>query len=766
MPSTNSFPSDSNKPQAHLSKRVLRIDRLMNRLVRLGGISVIITVLGIFLFILWQILPLFRSAQVSEVTAFQTDIQNSVLMGVDEWSELPFFLDKAGTFHFVDWKGERGTFEKVPDWSIPSPNFSAFAYAQKEQKVIFGTENGRFVLVEVGYKPSFAEDGKRSIEVELIPGKEFIALGAAGDPIKSIDFADYERRRLVAGIQGGIDGRGVYALSMTRKRSLLGAGKLKLDQRYDLSPLIEGVPEKVLVNSSADAVTILTTDGAIHYLVNRNGKFQLRQRFVPFASETDPRVASVDYLLGRVSLCLTHSSGKNVLYSLYRSPESGQREYGLTKQFPSLTGAADVFAMSQRNKAFLLASGKEVSLRFGTTAEIRWQKNVDYKPSLAAIGGKYDHVIIADELRRLHVYRLYDPHPEASLKSFFGKLWYEGQAEPEYTWQSSGATDDFEPKLSLIPLIFGSIKGTLFAMLFAVPIAILAAIYTAEFLNPAWRRIVKPTMEIMASLPSVVLGFLAALWLAPMIENKVPSLLLLLAAIILLAVFLPRLWMLLPVKMSRYLKPGYEFLLFFPLLMLVAWLAWKAGPILEQWVFVVQNPETGELLGDFRLWWQQQTGLGYEQRNSLVVGFMMGFAVIPIIFTIAEDSISQVPHSLASGSLALGASRWQTTVRVILPTAIAGIFSALMIGLGRAVGETMIVVMATGNTPIMDFNIFSGMRTLAANIAVELPEAPHHGTLYRTLFLGAMVLFLMTFLVNTLAEVLRYRLRKKYAVME
>ena len=144
----------------------------------------------------------------------------------------------------------------------------------------------------------------------------------------------------------------------------------------------------------------------------------------------------------------------------------------------------------------------------------------------------------------------------------------------------------------------------------------------------------------------------------------------------------------------------------------------------------------------------------------------MGFAVIPIIFTIAEDSISQVPRSLVSGSLALGASTWQTTARVVLPTAIAGIFSAVMIGLGRAVGETMIVVMATGNTPIMDMNVFSGMRTLAANIAVELPEAPHQGTLYRTLFLGAMVLFFMTFCVNTIAELMRYRLRKKYQVME
>ena len=169
-----------------------------------------------------------------------------------------------------------------------------------------------------------------------------------------------------------------------------------------------------------------------------------------------------------------------------------------------------------------------------------------------------------------------------------------------------------------------------------------------------------------------------------------------------------------------------------------------------------------EKVVDFRLWWPHLTGAKFEQRNSLVVGFMMGFAVIPIIFTISEDAISNVPGALRSGSLALGASRWQTAMRVVLPTASAGIFSAMMIGLGRAVGETMIVVMATGNTPVMDFNIFSGMRTLSANIAVELPEAPLHSTLYRALFLGAMILFLMTFVVNTVAEILRQHLREKY----
>src|SRR5262249_25807536 len=110
-----------------------------------------------------------------------------------------------------------------------------------------------------------------------------------------------------------------------------------------------------------------------------------------------------------------------------------------------------------------------------------------------------------------------------------------------------------------------------------------------------------------------------------------------------------------------------------------------------------------------------------------------------------------------------GATRWQTAVRVVLPTASPGLFSAVMIGFGRAVGETMIVLMATGNTPVMDFLPFSGFRALSANIAVEVPEAPYGSTLYQTLFLAALLLFIMTFVINTMAEVVRHRLRERYS---
>jgi len=271
-------------------------------------------------------------------------------------------------------------------------------------------------------------------------------------------------------------------------------------------------------------------------------------------------------------------------------------------------------------------------------------------------------------------------------------------------------------------------------------------------MHPTLKGIVKPTVEVMAALPSVVLGFLAGLWLAPLVEQVVPGLFLMpivTTLLILIAVFC---WRFVPVGVRRRVRAGTEVSLLIPIVILGGWISFQLGGVVEHLL----------LSGDYRGWLLNVLGLTYDQRNSLVVGFAMGFAVIPIIFTIAEDSLANVPPHLVAGSLALGATRWQTALRIVLPTASPGIFSAIMIGFGRAVGETMIVLMATGNTPVMDWSIFNGFRAMSANIAVELPEAPEGGTLFRVLFLAALLLFMMTFILNTVAEMVRLKLRRKY----
>ncbi|MCH5376952.1 MAG: ABC transporter permease subunit, partial [Planctomycetes bacterium] len=383
----------------------------------------------------------------------------------------------------------------------------------------------------------------------------------------------------------------------------------------------------------------------------------------------------------------------------------------------------------------------------------------------------------------------FDPlHPEATLASLFAPVWYEGYDRPRHIWQSSFAGVASEMKLGMQPLVFGTLKATFYSMLLGAPLALLAAIYTSEFLSARSRSRIKPVIEMMASLPSVVLGFLAALVFAPLVEHFVPSILCALVTVPLSFLLGAQLWQLIPyrtalrharlrlVAMSLAMFAGFlaagllgppaERFLFAGDIRL--WLDGQIGDGIGAWMFVML-PLSGVLtlfvvtlyvnpwlrsksrslsraqfawinLGKFVAGTACMAALAYglsfvltvlgldprgtyidtfEQRNALVVGFVMGLAIIPIIYTIADDALSTVPSHLRSGSLGCGATPWQTTWRVVIPTAMSGLFSALMIGLGRAVGETMIVLMAGGNTPIIDWNVFNGFRTLAANIMVE-----------------------------------------------
>ena len=267
------------------------------------------------------------------------------------------------------------------------------------------------------------------------------------------------------------------------------------------------------------------------------------------------------------------------------------------------------------------------------------------------------------------------------------------------------------------------------------------------------RRLAKPSIEIMEALPTVILGFLAGLWLAPLVENNLAGTLLCFMLVPVTVMLAAWVWHTLPEDLTARVRPGWEAALLIPVVMLGIWLAFQLGHPVEAQLFA----------GDMPHWLTTELGITYEQRNSLVVGIAMGFAVTPNIFSIAEDAIFSVPKHLTAGSLALGATRWQTLKNVVLHTASPGIFSAVMIGMGRAVGETMIVLMATGNTAVMDLSIFTGFRTLAANVGVEMSEAAVGTTHFRLLFVSALVLFVFTFVVNTAAELIRQRLREKYS---
>ncbi|MGH7790503.1 MAG: ABC transporter permease subunit, partial [Candidatus Binatia bacterium] len=463
-------------------------------------------------------------------------------------------------------------------------------------------------------------------------------------------------------------------------------------------------------------------------------------------------VTALSLLVGGRSLVVGQSDGAISVWFFVPQPDGPPRLTRI-RDFPPHAAAIRALAPSHRDKGFMaLDAAGGLGLYYSTSHRVLWTGTAPVAGTAIDLAPRGNAAYIAGE-SQLAVLDIANPHPEISLRSLFGKVWYEGYPQAEYVWQSSSGTDDFEPKLSLTPLLFGTLKGTVYSLLIAIPLAVFGAMYLSQFMHPRLKTVVKPAVEIMAALPSVVLGFLAGLWLAPRIQEAFPALILMTVIFPLLTIGTGAAWDWVPQRVRGRVPAGSEVALFVVVLAGGLWLSMALSVPFERLLFG----------GNFQAWLLDVTGLPYDQRNAIIVGLAMGFAVIPIIFAISEDAFSNVPRDLVSGSLALGANRWQTVTRIVLPTASPGIFSAIMVGFGRAVGETMIVLMATGNTPIIDWSPFNGFRTLSANIAVEIPEAPQLSTLYRVLFLAALLLFVVTFVVNTAAELVRQRLRKRYA---
>jgi phosphate transport system permease protein len=602
-----------------------------------------------------------------------------------------------------------------------------------------GTSDGRVALAQVRFLPRYEEQRLADVEV-AVRERGLVRIDATGRPIREVTYRESPE-----------GARTLAALVSDREIVLWRASESGEESRATLR------------TEEGDAVTRLRLGrGDVLVAGTRTGKvyhWEVGQepRLTDVVQIGQAPVTALEWILG-VSFVAGDAAGN--LSAWFRSrvrDDDEQPTLVRAHRFPSQGAAIEAIGVSSRDKTFVTAGADGSLVLRHMTSE---RTLLTLPPSGAPVGPvlltpKNDGILAAQADGRVRRFEVANPHPEITWRALFGKVWYEGYPKPEYVWQSTGGTDDFEPKFSLLPLAFGTIKGTLYALLFAVPLAVLGALYTSQFVHPGIRNKVKPIVEIMAALPSVVVGFIAGLWLAALVERHVVAVLLMLPILPLMGTAGVFLWRRIPARLAQRLRPGMELALIVPLLLLGGWLAIRIAPGTEGALFG----------GDFRLWLKSAFDLTYDPRNCLVVGLAMGFAVIPIIFTISEDAFSSVPSNLTAGSLALGASRWQTALRVVLPTASPGVFSAIMIGFGRAVGETMIVLMATGNTPVLDWSMFNGMRTLSANIAVEIPEAPHGGTLYRVLFLAAALLFAMTFLVNTLAEVIRQRLRERYRAL-
>ena len=722
-----------------ITPRAQTLDWLAERFISFGGIGIIAAVLGIFVFVLAEAWPLFRTPELKAEKAHP--VAGPFAIGLDPYYQIAYAVGPQGVDLLRLDDGQVISRERPAE--LEGREVTA-AQRSPNDVLALGTDDGHLLLAQVRFQLDYSS-GQRQV-VPQFAVERLVAVDPAGEPLVQVTFREGDDGRSVA---AAITASGRLVVQVAeQQQGLLGPGERQARQ-YELTAELDGKATQVLLDGRIRQVLVGTDRGQVYEW--RLGAVEQAPAFVGHIAVSEVAVSALAYALGEVSLVVGDAAGH--VSAWFKVEEDGRRSYRKIHALAPHAAAVTHIAASTRDKQFLTADAAgAIALHHLTSEHTSFQLPGDSPVTALVFAPKADGFLALGQDGWLRRFALDHPHPEISAAVLFGSIWYEGYGGREYVWQSTGGTDEFEPKLSLVPLILGTAKGTFYALLFALPLAVLAAIYTAEFASPRVQSLVKPSVEVMASLPSVILGFLAGLWLAPLLESHLLGTLLLLPTVPTVALTAAWVWQYAPEAWVRQVARVGEIYLLGAVTLLVAWLAYALGPAFEELAFD----------GHFLRWLRQDAGVGYDQRNCLVVGFAMGFAVVPLVFTICEDALSSVPSHLRAGSLALGATPWQTAIKVVLPMALPGIFSAAMIGLGRAIGETMIVLMATGNTPIMDWNIFNGMRTISANIAVELPEAPHQGTLYRVLFLSGLLLFMVTFFINSLAEIVRQRLRDKY----
>lgn len=833
---------------------VLLADRFARRLITTSGIGGIVAVSLVGLFLVWVVLPLLRPARLEPeaggVTAVANPAAGAVAARIDNYGTMSWSLLPDGSILVQD-LGSGSVLRRQPVVEGRAPTVAVSG----GERLALGYADGSVVTATIGFESGYLDEAALPADLQaLAPGEsrpldgglvtrtpegqwrhQVVAVAAdppvslGASPIRLLDVTVTTSGMMLAALDSAAT---FHHRLVTWKRNMLtGETTARVrggDIELDAADRADYVALKL--NDTGSLALLVAGDGRLLAMAEDGARFTVAGR-QDLSPEPGARLTAVTFLAGKVSLACGDADGGVGIW--FPVPGEDGRSVTMVCARRLEAGAAAVTALGVSERSRMLAVGHaDGSLQVFNASNARRLGQVGSAAGpvrQVALSPRQDRLLALGDGGR-GLWRLDAPHADVSLGMLVRPIWYEGYPGPAYVWQSSSATDSAEPKLSLVPLVFGTLKATFYSMLFGLPIALLAAIHTSEFLPRQTRARVKPVIEVMASLPSVVLGFLAALVVAPLVEAHVVGVL----SVLMLGPFFlllgAHLWQLLPRDVAPRLaglRPlfvfvalalgaaaswqaapavesalfagdlkawldgragsgvaGWLVLLLAPCALLVGWLNVRHGDVLlrsrgPRWRhrelalldlarFLVSAVATVGLallagwLADAAGWDPRGAVFGtYVQRNALVVGVAMGFAVIPLIYTISEDALVSVPDHLRAASLGAGASKWQTAVRVVIPPAMSGLFSAAMIGLGRAVGETMIVLMAAGNTPIMEWNVFNGFRTLSANLAVELPEAVQNSTHYRTLFLAALTLFVMTFLLNTVAEAVRLHFRRK-----
>ena len=706
---------DNHIPVNYSNRTRRYVDRLTARAIGACGVSVLLVMMLLFVWLLWVVMPLFATPSMQAGPLRPAlSAEPAVALGINQgWG---WRISSRGEGRFFPLNGAAAQ----PPLQLARGPVIAAATADNSSLLLLQPD-GNFRLVQ----PDFSA-------ADAMPRWKF----PLGD----------------SAFNAGGGGFTLAALASSGSQQWLAA--LSDEQHIRLLGLAAGQPVRSdMLASGPVSQLLLAPDGKLLFASSEHSLrvWQIKDRQVTLRDTLPlPRPPRQMALLsGGRSLLLADDSGISQWFDI--ADERGLHLHRI-RDFDGARAGQWLITEPQRRVFATLSASGEMQMFASKRQGAFFHQALGAGVRQAQFAPQGDG-LLTERADGWQYWRIDNPWPDVSLRSLWQKVWYENYPQPDWVWQSTAVDDPWQAKFSLVPMVTGTLKAATLAMLFATPLALAAAIYTAWFMSPALRRWIKPAMEMMGALPSVVIGLFASLWLAPQIAARLSGVLLLpvaLAATLLLCAPLLRR---LPARWRALLDaPGREVWLLVPLLLLVSALCLWLMP-----------------LADRALWGKPLAALlpgGYEQRNLLIAALAMGFALVPLIFTLAEDAIFSVPAMLGQGSLALGATAWQTLSRLILPSAASGIFAALMIGFGRAVGETMIVLMATGNTPVTEGGLFHGVRALSANIAVEMPEAAAGSAHYRILFLSALVLLLFTLVLNTLAELVRQNLRRRYGHYE
>ena len=863
-------------------------DRVAQQIITIGGIGTILVVMLVVIVLLGNVVPLFQSNKATLLASLtfpsSDDLASNsdptvdatpVVCGVDEYAEILWVLHRNGTI--AVYSIDSGTLlnryaPETGNTAESSVAVQCCAVADNDASLMAGYSDGTVRPIVLSLKVEFKKlgDMPASVTEELETGLA-LADGAIyrvmpsglirvlsivdvvfHQPIavfkKPIVCVDWRNPQVASSFDdsqswawGASDGESV-ALGTVENRANAFSGAVTQETKvWKHSPAASKnfVPiQGLMVGARSEHLQSIDNKGKVVVWTPTEGELLSAGLSHTSLAGTESKTTCTVPLLGRTTLMIGSESGH--IESVATTARTMGQELQSIHQFGGRDGpVSDLIASPEsRIVAAQFRSGKGAAYYVPTNRElVSWSLPSDSKPMTESTFFRARIFFSANAAcvgflnrDRVDIWRLQIPFPEASISSFFRPVWYEGYESPQHIWQSSTGNVEGEYKFGFLPLIFGTLKATFFSMLIGAPIALLAAIYGSEFMSRRWRARVKPFIELMASVPSVVLGFIGALVLAPLLRDNLMATLLSVIVVLFLFLLAAHLWLIIPgnlaIRLRRWRLPllfllipiglvissflaaplelwlfqddivqwlsanegsgwsGWFCLGLLPAAFVIAWLvAGPLSPFMQNYarrmtiarfsyvnlgIFIVATVATlvlsavaASTLGFFGLDPRGSLLGPYQERNALLVGSILGFAIIPLIYTIAEDALQSVPEHLRSASLGCGATTWQTTFRVVIPTAMSGIFSALMIGFGRAVGETMVVLMAAGNTPVMDINPMNGYRTLSATLATELPEAARGSTHYHALFLAAFLLFCFTLVANTIAEVVRLRFRKR-----